>query len=166
MLLVNTPVPDGLRLEVWFEHDDPEGEQDDQIRDKQDLVFTSSTWIATGAYEWRTRNGPTVGCDPSSEDCEASLVTRQILSEFLAWIDGLQPAAGTTTNASGWALLRAGHQIPCDVGNVDCWSESMPRSELSGFFGQFIASRRDDEPPPRRRIVPGPVREPTKNAPR
>jgi hypothetical protein len=164
--LGNTRLPDGLPLEVWFEHDDHECEQGDQTKDKQDLVFTSNTWIATGAYTWRSRNGLTTGCDPSSEDCEAGLVTRQMFVEFLAWIDGLHPATGISTNAAGWALVQAGHQIPCDIRNADCWDESMPLSELSSYFGQFLASRRGDVPPPHRWIVPGPVREPTKNVPR
>ncbi len=164
--LGNTRLPDGLSLEVWFEYQDPDCEEDEQTWDRQELAFTTNTWIATGAYAWRSRNGLTVGCDPSREGCETGLVTRQMFSEFLAWIDGLRPAAGSTTNAAGWALVQAGYQIPCDIRNVVCWSESMPRLELSSFFGQFLASRRGDVPPPHRWFVPVSDREPAENAPR
>jgi len=164
--LGNTRLSDELPLEVWFEYQDPECEEGEQTWDRQELRFTTSTWIAEGAYMWRTHNGLIVGCDPSEDDCEVEPVTRQMFSEFLAWIDGLQAATGSTTHAAGWALLDAGYLIPCDIKNTSCWSESMPLSELSSFFGQFLATRRGDVPPPHRWILPGSAQWPTEITPR
>lgn len=164
--LGNTRLPDGLPLEVWFEYREPDCEEGERTWDRQELRFTTSTWIAEGAYAWRSRNRLTVGCDPSNDDCEPQPVTRQMFSEFLAWIDGLDAAAGNTTHAAGWALLQAGYEIPCDIRDTGCWSELMPPSELSSLFGQFLATRRGDVPPPHRWMAAKPAPGPVEHFPR
>ena len=148
--LGNTPLADGLPLEVWYEYDEPDCEEGERTWDRQEFRFTTSTWIAEGSFAWRARNQLTVGCDPSGDDCETQPATRQMFSEFLAWIDGLDAVPGNTTHAAGRALLQAGYQIPCDIRDTTCWGELMPPSELSSQFGQFLATRRGDVPPPHR----------------
>lgn len=164
--LGNTRLPDGLPLEVWFEYQEPDCEEGEQTWDRQEFRFTTSTWIAQGAYVWRKRNGLPVGCDPSEEECDAGLVTRQMFSEFLAWIDGLDAADGNTKDAAAWALAQAGYQIPCDTRDNACWSESMPLSELSSSFGQFLAVRRGGVPPPHRWVPSESAASPFEHSPR
>jgi len=156
--LGNTRLSDGLPLEVWFEHEEPDCEEGERTWDRQELRFATSTWISEGSYAWRSRNGLTVGCDPSRDDCQAQPATRQMFSEFLAWIDGLDATTGDTMHAAGTALVRAGYQIPCDIVDAACWSELMPPSEVSSSFGQFLATRRGDVPPPHRWVASGPIR--------
>ncbi|MEE8485476.1 MAG: M15 family metallopeptidase [Acidimicrobiia bacterium] len=143
--LGNTPLSDGLPPEVWFEYEDPQCEDGEQTWYRQELRFTTSTWIAHGAYSWMKQYGFPSGCDPSKPECDAGPVTRQMFSEFLAWVDGLQPPAHVI-RAAAWALDRAGLQIPCATSAADCWSEAMPRAELSSLFGQFLSTRRGDVP--------------------
>jgi hypothetical protein len=156
--LGNTRLPDGLPLEVWFEYADPECEDDEKTWDRQELNFSTSTWIAEGAFAWRSRNGLPVGCDPSDDDCEAQRVTRQMFVEFLAWVDGLDSASGNTLNGAGWVLVDAGYKVPCTMDDTRCWSQPMPRAELASLFGQFLAKRRGDVPEPHRWIGAQPPR--------
>jgi hypothetical protein len=147
--LGNTRLSDGLPLETWFEFDDRVCAEGEPTSDRQEFRFTTSTWIASGAYEWRSRNGLPVGCDPSDDGCDAETVTREMFAEFLAG----------RTNAAAWALEAAGYAIPCASLDSQCWQEPMPRAELAGSLGQFLTARRGDVPSPHRwvmsRISPG-----------
>ena len=140
--LGNTPMPDGLPLEVWFAAEDPEC--DEPLRfggERNELRFTSSRWVARGVYEWRSANGLVTGCDPEEEACEPGLVTHQDFAEFLAWVDNLH-AQGTQTNRSGpLALALAGYELSCPISDAECWSEPMLAAEVSARLGMFLESR-------------------------
>ncbi|GMQ93686.1 MAG: hypothetical protein BMS9Abin12_1166 [Acidimicrobiia bacterium] len=153
--LGNTRLDDGLPLEVWFEYEDPACEDGERTWDRQELRFATSTWIAQGAYTWRTRNGLSVGCDPSDDTCEAGLVTRQMFAEFLAWIDDLDAVSGRSDRSAAWALVRAGNEIPCETRDDECWNGAMSPAEVSGLFGRFLTDRRGDVPAPHRWVIPG-----------
>lgn len=148
--LGNTPLPDGLEYEVWFEYEDPDCEDGEQTWDRQELRFAASTWIANGSYQWRVRHGLTVGCNPSEEACDVGVLTREMFSEFLAWIDGLEPGEGSSVFPAGWALETAGYVPPCAVRDRACWAEPIPQSELASSFGQFLSLRRGGVPAPDR----------------
>ena len=151
--LGNSGLPDELPLETWFEYEEPECADGERTWDRQELRFATSTWIASGAYQWRQRNGLPVGCDPSDDDCAPEPVTRAMFSEFLTWVDGI-PAGVGETNAAAWALVASGYGSPCDPLDSQCLGEPMPLTELQGEFGQFLAARRGDVPPPHRWVLP------------
>jgi len=147
--LGNTRLEDGLPLEVWFEHEDPECGEDEPTWDHQTLTFTSSSWIAEGAFAWRSRNGLAVGCDPERDGCDAGPVTGQMFTEFMAWVEGLDATSGSN-QAAAWAVSASGYKVPCAVNDSTCWHESMPRAEISSLFGQFLTTRHGDVPLPHR----------------
>lgn len=148
--LGNTRLADGLPLEVWFEYADPGCEDGEPTWDRQELRFATSTWVSNGSFAWRSSAGLQVDCDPSEDDCPVQPVTRQSFSEFLAWVDGLDPAEGNTATAAAWALVDAGYAIVCQTYDTACWNGLMSRSELADAFGQFLAQRRGDVPAPHR----------------
>ncbi len=151
--LGNTRLPDGLPLETWFEYEDPECTDGERTWERREFRFATSTWIASGAYQWRVRNGLPVGCDPSDDDCAPEPVTRLMFTEFLAWVDGISTPSGTT-NAAAWALSASRYASPCDPLDSKCLHEPMPLAELQGAFGQFLATRRGDVPAPHRWVLP------------
>jgi hypothetical protein len=145
--LGNTRLVDGLPLEVWFEHEEPECGEDDRTWDNQTLTFTSSSWMAKGAFAWRSRNGLAVGCDPEDDACEPGPVTGQMFTEFMAWVEGLD-AASDGNQAAAWAVDALGYKVPCAIDDKICWLEPMPRAEISSLFGQFLTTRNGDVPRP------------------
>lgn len=148
--LGNSRLTDGLRLEVWFEHEEPECGEDERTWDRQSLTFTSSSWMARGAFAWRSHNGLPVKCDPEEDNCEPGPVTGQMFTEFLAWVEGLKPALGSSSQAAAWALINSGFKVPCTTDDIKCWREPMPRDEISTLFGQFLTERNRDAPRPHR----------------
>lgn len=157
--LGNTPLPDDLAHEVWFEFEDPECAEDEVTWNRDELRFSASTWSATGSYEWRSEHGFSVGCDPSEESCAPEPTTRRTFAEYIAWIDGLPPASTDPDIAAPRAAAIAGYRLPCAIDDEQCWDEPMPRAESSLFYGRFLADRHGNTPEPHRwvSIVPYPV---------
>ncbi|MDA2979664.1 MAG: M15 family metallopeptidase [Actinomycetota bacterium] len=159
--LGNSPLPDGLPLEVWFSAEDPTCDDPEPQRsrtDREELRFATSGWVATGSFEWRSRHGFAVGCDPEDEACEPTVSTHRAFAEFLAWIDDLDPAQGTSETAAAVALDAAGHVNSCEIRDLECWDSPLLTTEFSSRFGQFLAERRDDGVNPHR-WVPATVRQ-------
>jgi hypothetical protein len=148
--LGNTRLTDGLPLEVWFEHEEPECDEDERTWDRQTLTFTSSSWMASGAFAWRSSNGLAVGCNPEDDGCDPGPVTGQMFTEFMAWVEGLVAAPGSSNQAATWAVSGSGYKVPCAIDDIDCWREPMPRAEISSLFGQFLTTRNGDVPRPHR----------------
>jgi len=163
--LGNTRLPDGLGLETWFEFEEPECSDGERTWNRQELRSTTSTWIASGAYQWRQRNGLPVGCGPSDDDCAPEPVTREMFNEFLAWVDGI-PAGSGATNAAAWALAASGYATLCNALDSLCLHEPMPITELQGELGQFLATRRGNVPAPHRWVLPATAPRTTPLAPR
>lgn len=152
--LANTPLPDGLPLETWFEYPDAECGDNEPTWNRQDLRFSTSGWIAEGSYEWRSRAGFSAGCDPEDESCVIPEVTGTSLAEFMAWIDGLEPGTTNPSNAAAVAVEAAGYRLPCTADDEGCLGAPVLRAEVSSYFGQFLAERRGDVPPPHRWVLP------------
>ena len=152
--LANTLLPDDLPLETWFEYPDADCEDNEPTWNRQDLRFSTSGWIAEGAYEWRSRAGFPVGCNPEDETCQIPTVTGASLAEFMAWIDGLEPGSADPSNAAAAAVDRAGYRLPCASDDEACLAAPMLRAEVSSYFGQFLAERRGDVPEPHRWVLP------------
>jgi hypothetical protein len=152
--LANTRLPDGLPLEVWFEDPEADCVGDAPTHNLGDLQFSSSGWIAKGSYEWRAANGLPVGCDPEDDDCSPPIVTARSLAEFFAWIDG-RDAVGSENEMMGpRAVARLGYVLPCSPQDAGCWDRSLLRTEVSYYYGRFLADRRDDGPSPHRWVAP------------
>ncbi len=148
--LGNTPLPDDLPLEGWFEYAEPECAEDERTWDRQDLRFVTSTWIAHGAHDWRMRNDLPVGCDPEDETCRVAPVTRQMFAEFLAWVDGLTAPSGDPDQVAAWAVSAAGYAFPCVPTDSSCLAERMSGPVLSSYFGMFLSQRRGGMSQPHR----------------
>ncbi|MCL1593963.1 MAG: M15 family metallopeptidase [Actinomycetia bacterium] len=164
--LGNTRLADGLPLEVWFENEDPSCEEGEPPAERQDYRFTSSAWVAEGSYVWRERNSLPTMCDPTQDDCEVGLVTRQMFAEFLTWIDDLEPVGANETMSASRALVRAAYPIPCSISDAECWAAAMPRAEVSSLFGQFLTLRRGGAPEPHRWVTPLSEQDPEASRPR
>lgn len=153
--LGNTPMPDGLPLEVWFAAEDPVCEEPQRFRgERADLRFTSSRWVANGVYQWRSSNGLTTGCDPEDETCDPGLVTHQDFAEFLAWVDNLDPPGEPTDRSAPIALALAGYELSCPLSDALCWSEPIPAAEVSARLGMFLEYRSGVGTHPYRWVVP------------
>ena len=154
--LGNSRLPDGLPLEVWFEVSLEESECDAPpvMSGPSVQVFSSSGRVAKGSYEWRSAHGFAVGCDPEDEGCESPLVTGTSLAEFFSWVDGLSPTPGDADLAAARAVIRAGYELPCTLGNQACWDEPVLRTTMSYYFGRFIDDRRGGTPQPHRWVRP------------
>jgi hypothetical protein len=140
--LGNTPLPDGLPLEVWFAAEEPECDDPRGFSGATtELRFTSSRWIASGVHEWRTRNGLDPGCDPEDEACDPGFVTHQDFAEFLAWVDNLPIPDAPDTGAAPRALFHAGYDITCALDDDTCWRQPMPSAEVSARLGMFLQLR-------------------------
>lgn len=157
--LGNTPLPDDLAHEVWFEFEDPECAEDEATWNRDELRLSASTWSATGSYEWRSLHGFSVGCDPSEDSCVPEPTTRRTFAEYIAWIDGLPPASTNPEIAAPRAAAIAGYRLPCAIDDQQCWDEPMPRVESALFYGRFLADRHGNNPEPHRwvSVVPYPV---------
>jgi hypothetical protein len=145
--LGNSPLPDGLPLEVWFSAEDPtcdDPEPQTRRTDREELRFATSSWVATGSYEWQSRHGYTVGCNPKDEACEPPVSTHRAFAEFLAWIEDLEPTPGSPEVAAARSLEAAGHEISCGIRDFECWNSPLLATEFSSRFGQFLADRRND----------------------
>jgi len=155
--LGNSPLPDGLPLEVWFEVPPKESECDAPlvVSGPRVQVFSSSRWVAEGSYEWRSAHGFAVGCDPADEGCENPIVTGTSLAEFFSWVDGLSPAPGDADLAAARAVIRAGYQLPCTLDDPGCWGEPVLRTAMSYYFGRFLDDRRGGTPQPHGWVRPG-----------
>lgn len=151
--LGNTRLSDGLPLATWFEYPEPDCGDNEATWNRQELRFSTSGWVASGSYEWRTAHGFPVGCDPENDDCIPPPVTGTAFAEFLAWIDGLDPVGDHDTSAAGRAVRLAGYTSPCAIDDADCWSEPMLRSDVSAQFAMFLAERRGDVPEPHRWVL-------------
>jgi hypothetical protein len=151
--LGNTPLPDGLADEVWFEYEEPGCETGETTWDRQEYRFTSDGWVATGSYEWRSRHDLPVPCDPSEDRCDVGTVTGTSLAEFFAWVDGLGAVPGDDAVAAATAVTRAGYALPCALDDRVCWDEPVLRSDVATYFGQFLANRRGDVPAPHRWVT-------------
>ena len=154
--LGNSRLPDGLPLEVWFEVPMEERECEDPLvaSGSSAQVFSSSSRVAKGSYEWRSEHGFAVGCDPEDEGCESPLVTGTSMAEFFSWVDGLSPAPGDPDLAAARAVIRAGYELPCTLGNQACWDEPVLRTAMSYYFGRFLDDRRGETPQPHRWVRP------------
>lgn len=155
--LANTPLPDGLPFETWFEYPDSECEEGEPTWDRQELRFSTSEWIAVGSYEWRDKHGFETGCDPSEDDCEPPDVTGTSFAEFLAWIDGLDPGSDKEGFAAVKAVEEANYVFPCSSRDQACLGSRLLRAQVSTYFGQFLADRRGDVPQPHRWVLPKPA---------
>ena len=151
--LANTRLPDGLPLETWFEYPDSECEDGERTWQREELRFSTSGWVAEGSYEWRRDNGHPVGCDPEDEGCQPPIVTNQAFLEFLAWIESLAAPSGNETTAAARAVAAAGYPLPCAFNDEPCLAEPMLLSDVSSYFGQFLAIRHGDAAKPHRWIV-------------
>ena len=154
--LGNSPLPDGLPLEVWFEVPPEERECDAPLVESGPSVqvFSSSGRVAEGSYEWRSAHGFAVGCDPEDEGCESPIVTSTSLAEFFSWVDGLPPAPGDTDLAAARAVIRAGYELPCTLDDPGCWGEPVLRTAMSYYFARFLDDRRGGTPQPHRWVQP------------
>ncbi len=154
--LGNSRLPDDLPLEVWFEMPVEERECDApvEVSEPSVQVYSSSGRVAEGSYEWRSAHGFAVGCDPEDKGCESPHVTGTSLAEFFSWVDGLPPAAGEADLAAARAVMRAGYELPCTLGNQGCWGERVLRTAISYYFGRFIDDRRGGTPQPHRWVRP------------
>jgi hypothetical protein len=157
--LGNTPLPDDLPHEVWFEFEEPECAENEATWNRDELRFSASTWSASGSYEWRSLHGLSVGCDPSEESCVPEPTTRRTFAEYIAWIDGLPPASTDPDIAAPRAAAIAGYRLPCALDDEECWDGPMSRAESSLFYGRFLADRHGNAPEPHRwvSVVPYPV---------
>jgi hypothetical protein len=151
--LGNTRLADGLPLETWFEYPDSDCEAGERTWQRSDLRYSRSGWVAEGSYEWRRANGFPTGCDPEDETCRPPLVTKSAFLEFLAWIDGLDARAGDSRTAAARAVTAAGYPTPCAPQDRQCLSAPMLMSDVSSYFGQFLAARSIAAPQPHRWIV-------------
>ena len=162
--LANTRLDDGLPLEVWFEYEEPDCDDDEITWNRQELRFSTSGWVAEGSYGWRSAQGLPVGCDPERDGCPIDVVTGRTFAEFLAWIDGLDAVGTDDDTAAARALRAAGYDTPCALDDEACWDEPMLRQDVSARFSIFLAQRRGDVPEPHRwvvtRTVEGPDRFP------
>jgi hypothetical protein len=152
--LANTPLPDGLPPEVWFQYPDAECEDRVPAQNLEDLQFTSNGWVGEGSYAWRSANGFPVGCDPEAAGCVPPVVTARSLAEFFSWIDGLEPVGTDPTTAAPKAIAQVGYSMPCTPGDELCWSRPLLRTEVAHYFGRFLADRRGDVPDPHRWVLP------------
>jgi len=152
--LANTRLPDGLPLEVWFEDPELECTGETSTPNLGDLQFSSSGWIAKGSYEWRARNDLPVGCDPEDDTCMPPIVTARSLTEFFAWIDGLDAVGRTHEMMGPRAVARQGYVVPCSPQDTECWDRHLLRTEVSYYYGRFLADRRDAVPRPHRWVAP------------
>lgn len=157
--LANTRLPDGLPLETWFEYPDSECEDGERTWQREELRFSTSGWVAEGSYEWRRDNGYPVGCDPEDESCEPPIVTKRSFLEFLAWIEALEARSADEETAAAREVAAAGYPLPCAPNDVPCLTEPMLLSDVSSYFGQFLAIRHGDVPRPHRWIVSSSVRD-------
>lgn len=148
--LGNTRLPDDLPLDVWFVYEEPECEEGEPTWDREELRFSTSGWVAEGAYGWRTWNGFPTTCDPEDEGCLVGPVTARSFSEFLAWIDGLTPAVEDVSLAAPHAATLAGYRLPCALDDGACWDRPMERADVAAYFGVFMADRRGGTPSPHR----------------
>ena len=152
--LANTRLPDGLPLETWFEYPDSECEPGERTWQREELRFSTSGWVAEGSYEWRRAAELTTGCNPEDDGCEPPIVTHRSFLEFLAWIDFLPAAPGAAEgDAAARAVSAAGYAIPCALDDDRCLDAPMLLSDVSSYFGQFLADRYGDTPSPHRWIV-------------
>jgi hypothetical protein len=94
------------------------------------------------------------GCDPEDDDCPIVPVTRRAFAEFVAWIDGLEPASSDPDRAAARAVELAGYRQPCASSDVECLDGLMLRTEFAPYFGVFLADRRGDVPSPHRWVFP------------
>jgi hypothetical protein len=121
----------------------------------EDLQFTSNGWVAEGSHGWRLANGFSVGCDPENDACTPPIVTARSLAEFFAWIDGLEPSPLDDADmAAPRAVIGSGYRVPCASGDDVCWNRPLLRTEVSYYFGRFLADRRGDVPEPHRWVLP------------
>lgn len=164
--LGNTPLPDGEALETWFEADEPECDEFESTWQRDELRFSTSGWVAIGSHEWRDRNGLPVGCDPEGEDCRPEPVTVRSFAEFLAWIDGLSPVSPNADQAAAFAVERAGYALPCAADDRPCLASPMLRTDVSAYFGMFLADRHGAVPDPHRWALPTPIAIPSSTTPR
>ena len=154
--LGNSRLPDALPLEVWFEVPPEENECEAPlvVSGPSAQAFSSSGRVAKGSYEWRSAHGFAVGCDPEDEGCESPIVTGTSLAEYFSWVDGLSPASGDADLAAARAVVRAGYELPCTLGNQGCWGEPVLRTAMSYYFGRFLDDRRGGTPQPHRWVRP------------
>jgi len=140
--LGNSELPDGLTPEVWFAAEDPECDDARAFGGgRSELIFTSSRWLAQGAYEWRSKFDLPSGCNPDDEQCDPGLVTHATFAEFLAWVDGLSAAGEPDFRSAPRALARAGYDVSCPIEDEGCWEDPMLASEVASRFGMFLAER-------------------------
>ena len=152
--LGNTPLDDDQALETWFESDEPECRDTERTWQRDELRFSSSGWVATGSYEWRTLHGLEAGCDPEDDDCRVEPVTRRAFAEFVAWVDGLPPASSDPDRAAQRAVELAGYRQPCISTDTACLDGLMLRTEFAPYFGLFLAQRHGNAPQPHRWVFP------------
>lgn len=154
--LGNTLLPDGKPLDVWFAVDEPECDELEWPWDEQPLRFGTASWMSKGAVAWFERNGFPAACDPTDEraECPPRLLTGGEFAAFLAWSADLDPGPGEGVIAAARALISAGIDSPCRLGDDACWERPMSRAEVASRFGRFLAARSGRAPVPHR-WVPG-----------
>lgn len=160
--LGNTPLPDGDPPDVWFLSDEPECGEFEPAWDELGIRFGSGGFATRGAVDWLERIGITPErCDPTDEDveCRPEPATAGDLAASMAWILDLEPGQGSGNgyDAAARALLAAGYDPPCPVGDPVCWGRVLSRAEVSAIYWRLLADIHGGAPEPHRWVVPPPA---------